>query len=79
MWSNTGTIYYKAPEMFKSKYSQLVDIWAVGILAYELITGTLPFKHLYSSELIRQILEDEPQFDDTKITNNAIDFIRKCL
>ena len=35
MWSNTGTIYYKAPEMFTGGgYTQGVDIWAIGVMTY---------------------------------------------
>lgn len=49
MWSNTGTIAYKAPEMFSGGYTQLIDIWAVGVIAYELVIGSLPFHHLYSN------------------------------
>ena len=34
MWTNTGTLYYKAPEMFNGGYNELIDIWAVGVVAY---------------------------------------------
>lgn len=48
MLTGTGTIYYRAPEMLVSgMYSQLVDIWAIGVICYEMLTGDLPFKHLY--------------------------------
>lgn len=50
MMTNTGTLPYKAPEMFNSGfYSQLIDIWAVGVICYEMVTGNLPFYHLYAS------------------------------
>ncbi len=39
-----GTLYYMAPEIISNwRYSSEVDIWAVGILAYELCSGRLPF------------------------------------
>ena len=34
MWTNTGTLHYKAPEMFKGQYNELVDMWAVGVMCY---------------------------------------------
>ena len=35
-----GTLPYMAPEMFSDRpYSYPVDIWAVGVIAYELLTG----------------------------------------
>jgi serine/threonine protein kinase len=44
MWTaTTGTLFYKAPEMFLGSYTNKVDVWAVGILAYELLHGRQPF------------------------------------
>ena len=80
MYSNTGTEAYKAPEMFfGSAYTHLVDIWALGVVAYELVTGHLPFKHLYSSELARKIREEEPDYEKPHLTKSCIEFIQKCL
>ena len=48
MLSNVGTLYYKAPEMFCSNYyHQQVDVWAIGVVCYEMIMGDYPFKHKY--------------------------------
>ncbi|KAG7206536.1 hypothetical protein KM043_003879 [Ampulex compressa] len=42
--SIVGTLNYVAPELlWKEKYSCSVDYWSMGILFYELITGTRPF------------------------------------
>jgi serine/threonine protein kinase len=42
--SLVGSIDYKAPEMFRSEgYSIEVDIWAFGVIIYQLLFGKLPF------------------------------------
>lgn len=39
-----GTIEYMAPEILNKKsYNYKVDIWALGVLYYELIEGLSPF------------------------------------
>ena len=43
MWTNTGTLYYKGLEMFNGCYNELIDIWATGVVAYELFFQKLPF------------------------------------
>ena len=38
LWSNNGTLEYKAPEMLiGSSYNESVDNWAAGVVLYELI------------------------------------------
>ncbi len=34
MWTVTGSLFYKAPEMFTGSYDNKVDVWAVGIVVY---------------------------------------------
>lgn len=47
-----GTPLYLSPEMIKGqKYDESVDVWAVGILTFELVCGKLPFKIYSEGEL----------------------------
>ena len=40
-----GTLEYIAPEMYQGgTYDEKADIWALGILLYEMLHGTSPFK-----------------------------------
>ena len=48
MMTNTGTLHYRAPESFSGEvYDERIDVWAVGITAYELFTGKVPFEAEY--------------------------------
>lgn len=38
-----GTPIYIAPEVLRSRYSLGADVWGVGVVAYQLLTGRLPF------------------------------------
>ena len=63
MWTKTGTPNYEAPEIFsKTIYSEKVDLWAAGILAYELLTGKLPFYSSYSNKTVKMILTQDIDF-----------------
>jgi serine/threonine protein kinase len=57
MWTITGTLYYRAPEMFSGGYREGVDIWAAGVIFYKLVTGRTPFESEYISETIQHIRE----------------------
>lgn len=40
-----GTLDYVSPEMKdKGCYTSKVDLWSIGVLTFELLTGTAPFK-----------------------------------
>lgn len=41
--ATAGTPVYMAPEAFDGKRSEQTDIWSVGIIFYQLVSGKLPF------------------------------------
>ena len=58
-----GTRYYMAPEQTRGHHANLThacDLWSVGVILYELLTGKLPFKADNYEELFRQIRVSEP-------------------
>lgn len=78
MWTMTGTVYYKAPEMFAGKYDEGIDLWSVGVTAYELMTGRLPFIKEYLNDTIEDIKHAEPEFP-SYLSQFARDFVKRCL
>jgi serine/threonine protein kinase/tetratricopeptide (TPR) repeat protein len=62
MDSTKGTIAYISPEQAQGKEAtQQSDIWSLGVLMYEMLTGHLPFKGDYDQVLIYSILDKEPE------------------
>jgi diguanylate cyclase (GGDEF)-like protein len=56
-----GTLGYMAPEMAKgSRLDQRADIYSVGCLAYEMLTGQLPFPTENPVEILKAHINDTP-------------------
>ena len=55
-----GTLSFVAPEVLKGKpYGKSVDLWSIGIIAYLLMCGFLPFDDEHSErEIARQTIQD---------------------
>lgn len=57
-----GTIAYMSPEQSTGgSANRKSDIWAFGVVLYELLTGKLPFQAEYDQAVIFRILSDEPE------------------
>jgi len=57
-----GTPVYMSPEQLRSATSvdQRADVWALGIVLHELLTGTMPFGGASVPQLCTSILSDPP-------------------
>jgi len=56
-----GTPYYLAPEMWRGqRYGKKADIWAAGVILYEILAHKRPFQAQSIQELKKVVLEGPP-------------------
>ena len=78
-----GTYNYMAPEIFENNgkgYSFEVDIWSVGIIMYQLLTGKHLFNGENNNEIQKKILSFQPEnLDVSGLSPTAADLIKQIL
>lgn len=78
-----GSPLYMAPEILRyEKYDAKADLWSVGTVTYEMMTGKPPFRAANHVELLRKIErgEDKIRFpEDVVISDNMKKLIRGLL
>ncbi|MBV09716.1 serine/threonine-protein kinase [Rubinisphaera sp.] len=60
---SVGTVYYMAPEVARGRYGPGVDIYAMGIIAFEMLTGQVPFDGESTGEILMKHLTEPPKLD----------------
>lgn len=77
-----GTGEYMAPEQFRNEVEPKSDVWALGVLLYEMTTGHLPFEA--TNPLVLRGLITRGQYTDPRVLNPGLaphlaDLIARCL
>ena len=68
-----GTPSYCAPELLSGAgYGKAVDVWSLGVLAYVVLTGVLPFVGADRAELFRKIQKGSYDFASVRVPISAL-------
>jgi serine/threonine protein kinase len=73
-----GAAAYMSPEQARGKsVNKRADIWAFGVVFYELLTGRRPFTGDDVGETLAAVIKEEP--DWTPIPIPALPLLKRCL
>lgn len=61
--ASIGTVHYMAPEIGSGNYSKGVDIYALGVMLYEMLLGKVPFEGSSMAEVLMKHLTAQPEVD----------------
>jgi len=78
-----GTAAYMSPEQARGEdVDQRTDIFSLGVLLYEMLTGQIPFKGDYDQAVIYAILNEDPEPISeirSHVPGNVLQVVNKCL
>jgi hypothetical protein len=57
---SVGTVHYMAPEIANGRYGREIDLYALGIILYEMLTGHVPFEGESVGEVLMKHLTADP-------------------
>ena len=81
--STVGTMAYLPPEQARGEeVDQRADIYSLGVVLFELLTGDRPFRGPYDHALLYQILNEEapaPSSRTQSISASVDAIVRRCL
>ena len=74
---SVGTVHYMAPEIGRGNYGKQIDIYALGVMLYEMLTGQVPFDGESTQEIIMRHLTMEPDLSRLPVVYR--DVVRRAL
>ncbi len=79
-----GTPHYMSPEMAGGhvrESSAAGDVWALGVILWEMLSGRTPFTGHSVVEILRNIVEQEPPVPSESLRQNAdlLTIARRCM
>jgi hypothetical protein len=55
-----GTVHYMAPEISTGNYNKSIDVYAAGVILFEMLTGKVPFDGESAGEILMKHLTSPP-------------------
>jgi hypothetical protein len=74
---SVGTVHYMAPEISTGNYNKQIDVYAAGIILYEMLTGRVPFEGESAGEILMKHLTAPP--DLSKLPSEYLPIVQKAL
>ena len=59
--TSIGTVHYMAPEVGSGNYHRGIDIYALGVMLYEMMLGKVPFEGSSMGEILMKHLTEQPE------------------
>lgn len=77
-----GTVYSMAPELLEGDYDAKADVWSCGVIAFMLLSSSLPFYGETRSQVIKRIIAGRFSYSSKRwrdIDTDAKVFVRDLL
>src|SRR5262249_13502233 len=74
---SVGTVYYMAPEISTGNYNKQIDVYAAGVILYEMLTGHVPFDGESAAEVLMKHLTAAP--DLSKVPAEYVPIVSRAL
>lgn len=77
-----GTAIYVAPEILMRRHNYKCDIWSCGVIAYILLSGTMPFWDEDEDKLFELIKKGKYEVNDqywTRVSILAKKFVKRLM
>jgi hypothetical protein len=74
---SVGTVHYMAPEISSGNYNRQIDIYAAGVILYEMLTGQVPFDGESAGEILMKHLTSPP--DLSKVPSAFVPILDRAL
>ena len=75
--TTVGSVHYMAPEIGEGKYNKAVDVYALGVILFEMLTGQPPYVGESMGEVLIKHITNEP--DVSEIREPFASTIKKAM
>src|SRR5207248_972445 len=74
---SVGTVHYMAPEISTGNYNRSIDIYAAGVILYEMLSGRVPFEGESAGEILMKHMTSLP--DMSKLPSPFVPVLDQAL